>query len=177
VNSLEKEEFVFEITPEDLMNNLSKKRRGEIGSSDVLVLPNKFNEIENIDTQPFNEEAIHLHKILREKEIHSELLEGEKHRPTLELRGFEVILPPIILLASDPLVQSFVINIVSNYVYDKIKRLSKKEKEQTPIQLEVIKSDNKGNLLSVKYKGTANDFEEISKDLKQHFGVDSEKQN
>ena len=172
---LEIEEFIFEIEAKDLLKNLSQERRNKIVSSDVIILPNNFSDIDEINNQPFNEEAIHLHKILREKEIQSELLEDKKHRPVLELRGFEVILPPILLLATDPIVQAFVINIVSNYIYDKIKKLSNKEKKQTPLELEVVKTSDEGNLVSIKYKGSAKDFEKISKSLKRNLGVDSEK--
>jgi len=174
VNFLEIEKCNFGIEPNDLLKNLSKKRRDKIISSQVLVLPNNFSSIDDLDNEPFNEEAIHLHKILRENEIRSELLEDEKHRPVLELRGFEVILPPILLLVNDPIVQAFVINILSNYIYDKIKNLSKKEKKQTPIKLEVVKTNSKGNLFSIKYKGSAEDFEKISTSLKENLGEEPE---
>ena len=158
-----------------MWQNLSQGRRDKIDTSDVVVLPDNFSNINEIDNQPFNEEAIHLHKILRENEIQSELLEDKEHRPVLELRGFEVILPPILLLATDPNLQAIVINIVSNYIYDKIKKLSEKQKEETPIGLEVVKTSDKGNLVSIKYSGSAKDFETISKSLKKNLGVDFEK--
>jgi hypothetical protein len=172
---LEIKQKSFEIDSRDLLQKLSQERRTEIGLSQVIDLPNNFSNIDEISKQPFNEEAIHLHKILRENKIQSELLEDKEHRPVLELRGFEVILPPILLLATDPTVQAFVINILSNYIYDKIKKLSEKQKEQTPIALEVVKTSDKGNLVSIKYSGSAKDFETISKHLKKDLGVDFEK--
>lgn len=165
-SKLKIEETKLGITLDDVLKTLSKDRRDQIKSSQVVILPINFEDIDNIDKQPFRDRAITVNKLLKNENIKSELLEGEEHRQILELRGFDFLMPTILFVVADPTARSVVINIISEIIYDGLKFLTRKNKEQTPLELEFVRITKDGSLTSIKYQGSAEDFGEISKKLK-----------
>lgn len=163
---MEIEERKLKITLDDLLKILPTEKRGRLKSSEILILPMKFEDLEKIDEQPFRDRVIEINKLLRNENVKSELFEGDIHRPILEFRGFDFLMPTILFLATDPNIRSIAINIISQMIYDGLKFLSKKDKKHTPLELEFVKVSEDGTLTSIKYKGSAEDFGEISKKLK-----------
>lgn len=88
------------------------------------------------------------------------------HRPVLDLRELRFIIPAILFLATDPNVRSLAINIISQMIYDEIKHLLKRDRKRTTVELEFVKVLEDGTLTSVKYRGSADEFDVISKKLK-----------
>lgn len=163
---LKVEERELGVTFEDLLKVLPEEKRGQISSSEVVILPMNFADLEKINEQPFRDRSIQVYKLLRDGNVKTELFEGEKSRPELELRAFDLLMPTVMFLVTDPTVRSVVINIISQIIYDGLKFLSKKDKKRTPLELEFVKVSPDGTMTSVKYEGTAEDFAEISEKLK-----------
>lgn len=163
---MEIEEKKLKITFDNLLKTLPKDKRDQIKSSEVLILPINFEDLEKIDEQPFRTHAITVNKLLRNGNVKSELFEGDKHRPILELRGLDFFMPPILFLVTDPTARSIAINIISEFIYDRLKFLTRRGRKNTPLELEFIKVTRDGGLTSIKYQGSADDFEKISKKLK-----------
>ena len=163
---MEIEEKKLKITFDALLKTLPKDKRDQIKSSEVLILPINFEDLEKIDEQPFRTRAITVNKLLRNGNVKSELFESDKHRPILELRGLDFLIPPILFLVTDPDARSIAINIISEFIYDRLKFLTRRGRKNTPLELEFVKVARDGSLTSIKYQGSAEDFEEISKKLK-----------
>ena len=160
------EESELRITFDDLLVSLPKDKRKQIASSDAIILPINFHNPEKIGEQPFRDRTIEINKLLRNKGIKSELFEGETQRPILELRGIDFIMPTIAFLTTDPNVRTIVINIISQIIYDGLKFLTKRAEKQTPVLFEFIEISKNGSLKSIKFQGSAEEFEEISKALR-----------
>ena len=160
------EEKKLKITFDDLLKILPKDKRDQIKSSDVLILPINFEDLGKIDEQPFRDRTVTVNKLLRNGNVKSQLFEGDEHRPILELRGFDFLMPPILFLVTDPTTRSIAINIISDFIYDGLKFLTRRDRKNTSLELEFLKVSKDGSLTSIKYQGSAEDFKEISKKLK-----------
>jgi hypothetical protein len=164
---MEIEERELSITLDDLLKSISLSKRTYVKSSQVLILPLNFEDLSKISEKPFRDCAIEINKLLRNEGIKSELLEGQKHRQLLELRSYNFLIPAILFLVTDPTTRSIVIDIVSQIIYDGLKFLTKRNKSRTPLEIELVTVSQNGKLKSLKFKGTAEDFEDVAKELRR----------
>ena len=146
----------------------------EIKKANALILPNEgFRD----KTDPmFPEETSVFFEYLKSHSDESGLLPDicidDENYKLLELHDAELLLPSLIVTS---FILPVVINLISSYLYDKIKQ----KREDFNIEIKIIEQD-KDVSKSLEYKGPASDFkrsyEIAAKDLFKEYAKD-EKSN
>lgn len=137
----------------DIFNDNTKERAK---SADILFLPD-FEVKEGID-RAFQPDTIGFYKYSREvvKDYKLELFENIGEEKILNLHSFDIWIPTI-FIASE-LLLPFIVNLVSNYVYDKLRG---RESDEATIHFQLIIEDKaKKKSKSLFYKGPQSGFKE-----------------
>ena len=132
-------------------NSISKDAQRKLSSTDFLVVPTEYAENEFY----FAQEAISFIKFCRQNDPnHSYDLLADNDIQIRSLHSFDIWMP-IIWVASSVLLP-FAINMVSSYIYDKLKG---REKEGAKVDVTfIVKRDHEEK--TIHYSGDAKTFKE-----------------
>ncbi len=130
----------------------------EIKKANVLLLPYK-NFREGVE-YCFTEYATEFFQYLvanTNEEIIADIAIRDEQYYVIEMHA---LLLDIGMFIASNVVVSAVVNILSNFIYDKIRSLHEKE-ENVNVRVEIIVQNGNGTSKSIRYDGTASGFEEI----------------
>lgn len=155
---------MFEIQDEQLAINkyfemevFSIETKERIKTADIILLP-EFNIIEGVN-RVFQPDTINFYKYIQSNknlDISIELFENKGEENILILHSIDIWIPTIAII--NDVLYPTVINLVSNYVYDKIKGYLNK-KAVVHFQL-IIQNDKTGKSKKLSYKGPIEGFTE-----------------
>lgn len=133
------------------VNSISEDSQGKLSTTDFVIVPIEYNDNEFY----FAQESISFIKFCRQNDPdHSYDLLADHDIQVRSLHSFDIWMP-IIWVASSVLLP-FVINMVSSYVYDKLKG---REKEEAKVDVTFIVKDDHGEK-TIHYSGDAKTFKE-----------------
>ncbi|MCM3743880.1 hypothetical protein M3193_06965 [Sporosarcina luteola] len=136
----------------DVFNNDTKKR---VIEADIVLLPN-FEVAGGVD-RAFQPDTVSFYKYSianKGNELKFELLENKGEEKTLALHSFDIWIP-FIYIGSTVLLP-LTINLVSSFVYDKMKG---RPNDEPTVHFDLLVEDKeKGKSKHLSYKGSAKDF-------------------
>jgi hypothetical protein len=147
----------------ELLNRLkfNEREKKEICYFDVWILPKNVDLAEQSELY-FDDNAYDIRKLLSEQNIKACLFERKgQNIPVEQLRDAGLILPTLFILSKPEahILIPIVINIVSNYVYDKFISLGRKDSR---VKFIMIKEDERK---IIEYDGPAETFEKTVKEI------------
>ena len=141
---------------------LTSDTASTIKKSNVLLIPNETYT----DYPVFPENTTSFYNYLKEKTKDSDIILdvciNDEDYKELELHDAVVILPSIIL--QEPF-YSIIINIISNYIYDLIK---KKGEKSLTVKTDILVEKN-GETKKIYYNGPAEEFDKVMKSIKKNI--------
>lgn len=132
--------------------------------ANCLILPYK-NFRDGVD-YCFSEYAREVLEYLKENpdgNILMDIAAADEYYQTIELHSLHL---KVGIFVTTSILLPVVVNLVSNYVYDKIKSLHRKESE-VEVYVEYISELPDGSSISLNYEGPADKLGEITKNLKK----------
>ena len=132
------------------MEQLSDGAKSRINSADILAVPANYGP----DEYYFGQETIDFIKYCRQSDPEHTYDVLADEVKSLSLHSFDIWMP--VLYVASSVLLPFVINMVSNYIWEKRKG---REKEETEVDVTFL-VDNKGTKKSIHYKGDAKTFKE-----------------
>ena len=130
-------------------NSISPKTQDKMNENDFVILPSKYD-----DSYYFAQESINFIKFCRNSSDKRIDVLSDGDIQVRSLHSFDIWLP-VIWVAKNVLLP-FVISLVSNYIYDKLKG---REEEEAQVEVTFIVK-GKNNEKSLHYKGDAKTFKE-----------------
>ena len=133
------------------INSISKDSQSKLATTDFIIVPTEYKD----DEFYFAQESISFIKFCRQNDPnHSYDLLADQDIQVRSLHSFDIWMP-IIWVASSVLLP-FAINMVSSYVYDKLKG---REKEDAKVDVTfIVKRDHEEK--TIHYSGDAKTFKE-----------------
>jgi len=131
---------------------ISDTTKNKLNEADILVLPTPYENSKYY----FAQEAVNFVKYCRaiNKNIKTDILADSEKIEVRSLHSFDIWMP-IIWIASN-IDLPIAINLVSNYIYDRMKG---RENEECTVKLSIV-SKNKDNFKELHYDGDAKTFKE-----------------
>ena len=118
-------------------------------SADLLVLPAKYDE----DNYYFAQETVDFVKFCKQNDTNIEIVSPIDIK-VRSLHSFDIWMP-IIYIASSVLLP-LVVNLISNFIYDKMKG---REHEEAEVEVKIVIKNGKKEKM-IQYKGDAKTFKE-----------------
>lgn len=147
---------------EDIKNELLKKATNE---GVIYILPLRYNN--KTKESLFSESSIEFYKYTIEQNKQIEFI--EKEPKLIALHDSSIWMP--ILFIAESIMLPLVIDLVSNFLCDK---LGKQNKLKTEVNLK-IKVKSKEKIKTLEYKGSVDNFEKIFKKIDVNKFLDEDK--
>lgn len=160
---------IFEITDCDItIDGLKEKPffpqeySEEILSSNIILLP--VDNYNKVDYPVFPEKTSAFYEYLKENEpngVSSSICIADDRYAELELHNDEITLATILVFH---VALPMAVSLVSNYLYD----IMKKRRKKLDVKIDIIVTKNKKSK-KIKYQGAVEDFEKTLKSLPDNF--------
>lgn len=152
------------ITFDSVYNEEYSPKDENFRKANCLILPYKnFREGEKYCFSEFAQEVLQYLKENSDGKILMDIAATDENYQEIELHSLRL---QVGIFITTNILLPFVVGLVSNYVYDKIKRLHRKESE-VEVHVEYICEMPDGSSKSLNYEGPADRLGEITRNLKQ----------
>lgn len=129
----------------------------------ITFFPENFDSATSIGEFVFSDAISDLNKQVRKSNISVNTL-GDAPPQTRSRKFADIILPTIVItLAQDPNVVSVFLNLLSNYIYDRLKGSLGQKTAQVEL---LIEHDKHGKFKKIVFKGGSKDFQHLSEIIK-----------
>ena len=138
--------------------------------ANCLILPYKnFRDGVDYCFSEFAREVLEYLKENSDGNILMDIAAADEYYQAIELHSLHL---KVGIIITTNVLLPFVVGLVSNYVYDKIKSMHRKESE-VEVHVEYISEQPDGSSMSLNYEGPADKLGEITKNLKQLMEINA----